>query len=1339
MMNFFKTLSVIVCLLAFSHSVYANLSNHQFIQQNWNEDDGLPVGDINGMVQDATGYIWLASLDGLIRFDGVEFTQYDTSNSGLTSNRFTTIRKTENDVLWLSSDEGELIRFVNSKATTMSKKDGMSHSRVVRVTPKGEANIAYGTLNGVVLIQGENIIGLPIDKISGDVKAIHWPKLESLWVATQSWLYHVKDPLGNIEVIKWKLTQETLTLITYEDHLWVGTNKGLYRFDGKSFDRKYPDVIDVPVNNLTTMLSNELLISSKKLWHLAYENLTIVSDLSHDFYLKSLFVVDDRQQTFYPGNKSLWVNGKIVAEFNSGISDLIQEKSGGILIATKKNGLYLLKHSSVKNIGLAEGIPSENLYPVFQTNDHSIIVAENDGGVFLLDNQGQYIKSIKESGRVNSINQVNNNIWLVGDSVCILNQNKECESYKLDFLEGGLEKHTPISLVFQDKTEQIWLAGRQGGMWLNQNNKWQRLTQSKNNWHVTTNIQTVLESSNGDIMFGTNGNGVIRMRNNQVIDDSSKWGLPSRFIRSLLMINNQQLLVGTQDRGLCRVDLIKKSSQCISKQNNLVSISIHHLHKDKQDRIWWSSNRGVYWQKLSALMDVFDGKLQKLPNGGRYDKNNGMRNSEANGRSYPAGFVDKHDQLWIPTQQGLAVFDTNLTEQIPPAEAIIQAVYLLGEKNDLGNHSISLEPENRSLQVKLSALSFYNPKNIEFRYRQTNDVPKTQNNWIELGHNRLVSFSQLPFGTHQFEFAARNTEGQWQESPATLKINIKPFWYEKRLVHFIGLLLLFVVITSYIRIRNKKLVQRALNLEQIVKDRTFELKQMGDKRTDFFANISHELRTPLTLILGPIDDAIVQQNPLQLTDLKLVHHSAQRMKRLVDQMLDLQKIDAEKLQLQQSQQHLLNFLNACIEPFQILAKNLGIVLFIDPQSVKNHSDIWVCIDVEQMEKVIGNLLSNAFKFSSKGNKIEIQLEIISKQIAIKVLDNGPGIQSGANQRIFNRFSQESSSKYTTYQGTGIGLALVKEIIQLHGGSVKAQNRDTGGACFTITLPIENKKQLKTSTTTELSLSENQLLETQYMGKQAHSEKYTNTKKLDNNATVLIVEDNKDLQNYIASHLKTNFILLFADDGEIGLKMAQTHMPDIIISDVMMPNMNGFEMAKALRQDVTTNFIPFLFLTAKITAQDELKGLMLGADDYISKPFSGNLLIARIQSILDSRKRLQKSLQQNQYFIKKLSETDNLKTKAINAIFKHISEPSFNVDALAKALFMSRSKLHRLLKAQYQISASDLIRQVRMQEAKKLLDQDMGTVSEICCAVGYTNLSSFSKLYKQTFGQSPTSN
>ncbi len=1320
---------LVILLSGFSFNIFAKIENNQFIQQHWGEDQGLPVGDINGMVQDSQGYIWLASLDGLIRFDGNEFTQFDTSNSDLISNRLTTIRKTEGDVLWISSDEGELIRFKDLQASTIDLNKVNPHQRLFRVTSKNDAGIAYGTLNGIVLINGSKVNSISPDSIGGEVKAIHWPSQNSLWVATNQWLYHAINPLGDMKVKKWPLNQEALTIQVYEDELWMGTKAGLYRFNGEIFDREFSSNIKNPVNKIQLISADQLLINSNKhLWTLNKNQLTILPELKPNGFRTPLFVINKQQQVFYQNNNTLWYNGSVVAKFESKISDLMLEKSGDIIVSTIKNGLFQFKHSRVKKIGIPEGLPAENIYPIFQASNQSVTVSDIIVGTFSLDKKGQYISAVKNSGQISSIAEINHSIWLVGATVCIINQQHECIKANIDIIE----EYGAFSLIYQDMKGDIWLAGRQGRMWKHENNKWQLLSKQKNNWIIDRLIQTVLELENGDLLFGTNGNGIIWVRNNQVIDDSSKWGLPSRYIRSLLMIGDQYLLVGTQDQGMCRVDLRTKTSSCIDKKQNLTSISLHYMYLDKLKRVWWSSNRGVFWQKLSSLMDVFDGKLQKLPNGGRYDKNNGMRNSEANGRAFPAGFVDKDDKMWIPTQQGIAIFDTTITEKVPSADALVQGLFLEGSTVNRINQA-TFKTDERSFQIKLTALSFYNPKNIEFRYRET--INNSQNQWIELGKNRMVNITHLPSGKHHFEFSARNTEGQWQNTPAIIDITIDYFWHERRFVQLIAVLLLFGLIAAYIRLRNKKILQRTQVLEQMVKDRTLELKQMGDKRTNFFANISHELRTPLTLIHGPVDDAINQQKDLKLKNLKLVHHSTQRMKRLVDQMLDLQKLDAEKLQLHQSQQHLLNFLSACIEPFQILAQQMKINLFINRQSIEKYNDLAVDIDVEQMEKVIGNLLSNAFKFSSEGNKIEILLKAQQNTIAIKVLDDGPGIPKGANERIFNRFAQETNSKYTTYQGTGIGLALVKEIIELHGGEVKAENRDEGGACFTLSLPFKIIHE-KNQPTTSIFRYENEVVESRYR-ETDHTTSNTESKKTDN-PIVLIVEDNNDLQKYIASHLQQHFQLIFANDGEQGLALARSHLPDIIISDVMMPNMDGFEMAKVLRQDLSTNFIPFLFLTAKITAQDELKGLSLGADDYISKPFSGDLLIARIQRIFDSRKRLHIALQHNQHFVKKMAQSDDLKTKAINSIYKNISNPEFNVDAMAKSLFMSRSKLHRLLKAQHDTTPLNLLRSIRMNEANKLLKKGQGNVSEICYAVGYNSLSSFSQIFKETFGVSPSS-
>ncbi|MBN2088807.1 response regulator, partial [candidate division KSB1 bacterium] len=521
-------------------------------------------------------------------------------------------------------------------------------------------------------------------------------------------------------------------------------------------------------------------------------------------------------------------------------------------------------------------------------------------------------------------------------------------------------------------------------------------------------------------------------------------------------------------------------------------------------------------------------------------------------------------------------------------------------------------------------------------------------------------------------------------------------------------------------------------------------------KSRFFANISHEFRTPLTLILGPISKMLEKTRDSETRqELIMMQRNARRLQRLINQLLDLSKIEAGKMTLQTRPENIVNLLNRIVQSFESQAKLKEIEL-------KFHSEpheIIVYVDQEKIENIFYNLISNALKFTSPGGVVECNIRIINDetdpkstiqnpQSEIVIKDSGIGIPSDRLDKIFDRFYQVDDSRTREHEGTGIGLALTKELVELHHGRIEVASELQKGTTFTVYLLL-GKAHLKP----EEILSEQVVssLETEKLPSFFEPSPETLTSETHPPQKVLpillIVEDNRDMRTYIRDCLCQQYQLIEAVDGEDGLQQAINCIPDLIISDVMMPKIDGYELCQNLKSDERTSHIPVILLTAKASMSSKIKGLEFGADDYLIKPFDPNELRVRVKNLIDSRRKLREKFSQNIFLkpaeIAVTSYDQRFLQRTIDIIEKHLIDPDFDVTLLTHEVGLSRMQLHRKLHALINQSANQFIRSLRLKRAAELLRQRYGNVSEIAYEVGFSNPSYFAECFRRQFGVVPS--
>jgi signal transduction histidine kinase/DNA-binding response OmpR family regulator len=650
---------------------------------------------------------------------------------------------------------------------------------------------------------------------------------------------------------------------------------------------------------------------------------------------------------------------------------------------------------------------------------------------------------------------------------------------------------------------------------------------------------------------------------------------------------------------------------------------------------------------------------------------------------------------------------------------------------------IDLTYEDYVISFEFASLDYHVPEKINYLYMMEG-FDKQWN--LTDASRRYATYTNLDPGEYVFKVKRASITGNRDEAFASILINVHPPWWKTIWAYF---LYAFLFIGSSLVFWGLQI--RRIHLRHDMEMSRFEAKKLhevDELKSRFFANISHEFRTPLTLILDPVKNLLRNEKNLEKKEeLNRVHRNADILYGLVNQLMDLSKLEAGKMTLKTCEEDIVPILKGLVLSFASLAERKNITLKFD----SSDEAIVVFIDIEKIEKIVINILSNAFKFTKEGKTINVDVRVREGKVEIIISDEGIGISKDRLENIFDRFYQVDSSHTREHEGTGIGLALTKELVDLHKGEIEVESDEEKGTIFIVRIPLGNKHLKPKEICEEKREQENEIVIPQ--SAQIFDDE-NETGKLDINVfadqdkpLLLIVEDNVDVRNYIKGHLNNNYRIMTAEDGEKGVNTSLEHIPDLIISDVMMPKMDGFELCEKVKTDERTSHIPVILLTAKATRQDKIEGLETGADDYILKPFEPTELQVKVKNLIEQRKKIIEHYKKKQLF--DISEIDAASTdkkflnRALEVMKKHISDENFNVEKFAGELALSRVQLHRKFVALIGHPPGDFIRVVRLTKAAKLIRSNFGNISEIALEVGFSNPANFAKAFRVQFGVSPT--
>jgi len=837
------------------------------------------------------------------------------------------------------------------------------------------------------------------------------------------------------------------------------------------------------------------------------------------------------------------------------------------------------------------------------------------------------------------------------------------------------------------------------------------------------------------------------------------------------------LWIGT-DNGLNKLEKKKdkQSGEMIeqfthyTRKDGLSDDEISSIMEDKHGNLWIGTSNGL------SKFNPYTRRFKK------YDRSDGLWTLDISGESY----CSSTGEMFIATNDGVLTFYPDSIQDNTHIPAVVITDFkLFGEPVKIGENSplkrsittsneIVLPFNKNTFSFEFASLSYVNPDKNLYKYM----MEGLDDKWSEAGRRRFAEYHRLSPGTYTFRVIGSNNDGVWNEDEASVRIIILPPWWRTAYAYAGYGILIILLIMRYVKWKAGKLKKENIELGKMVKERTKKIKEHQKKieaqkklieeknkkikernrkiikmdriKTRFFTNISHEFRTPLTLILGPVEEIMEDQRISVKTHKKLemVRRNTRRILDLVNQLLDISKVDSGKMMMHLKKADISKTLRMITGSFLSLAETKGIIYNRQIPSVQKQT--W--FDAEMLEKIIVNLLSNAFKFSPEGGVVIFKARFSDGQhtdfreiLEITITDQGPGISAGSKEKIFDRFYQEENAGSKTYPGTGIGLSLVSELVSLNHGEIEVESEPGKGSTFIVRFPLgkdhlkeneyvilENKVEIdfkKTEIADEST--ETTVTEQEEISPDTDSEK----------PIILIVEDNSDIRIHISNNFEEEFQVNEAIDGSAGLKMAFETIPDLIITDLMMPKMDGIELCRRLKSDERTSHIPVIMLTAKAALDDKLKGIETGADDYITKPFQMKELKARVHNLIEQRRRLRerfsRELTLEPQDITVNSCDEEFLRRAIATVEDHMSDEQFDIKTFCREMNMSHTTLFRKLCSLTDQSPSDFIKTIRIKRASMLIKQHYGNIAKISYEVGFNNPSYFSKCFKEITGISPT--
>ncbi|WP_222836509.1 hybrid sensor histidine kinase/response regulator transcription factor [Leadbetterella byssophila] len=1259
---------------------------------------GLSYNSVMCLLEGSDGRLWVGTREGLNLYNGYEFQVFKhkpQSPQDLSNNHINIIYEDESKNIWIGTANGLNLYQEGKFMHWLPDPKGLSNAYVKSILQKDEKTLWVGTSNGLT------VVDLPTKKLTqlrlptseaNNIISLFKSKSGRIYLGTKSGIYTYQNesfqPLPFLQNLEIRDIKEDKV-----GKLWIATETdGVYGIKDHVTDHWTKEDQGVISNQVRKLLVEEETIMAAT--------------------LGGMYIANLKSGTFT--NFSYSINDPDGLSRGS-IHDICKDKFGGYWIATYSGGLNyfhrqnnLFKHYR-QLPGIPNGLSENDVNGFVQANEGKIWVSTGRGLNLLDPKTGnfQHFTDVSENGLSNRIIKAlakdkEGNLWIgTYNGLNYLNaKTLQFRHYFHDPKRNSLNQNQ-VHALYYDADGQLWIGMNIGDLQIF-DPKTQQFTSLPGIGNI---ISYIYEDSKGYLWLGTRAGLKCLDRKNRKLMDISN--IIRGYENELLYINwiledhQKRIWLATQGSGLFMIE--NQTLHWFGKDKGLSGNTINAILEDEDHRLWISTNSGIskieYNNKILTSTD--------------FTEVHGLQGLQFNPGS---AFKSEDGTLFFGGINGFNAFrPENIVKELYFPKVHIDQIRTTSGKSPevfrpkLGE-TVILSYDQRNVVIDFAGIHFIHPEGVQYRY-------KLDEGWIETGNHRSINFTYLPIGKHELKIQATSQAGIWGEDHTSIQIQVLPPWWRSHWAYIMYALSCMAIISLMIR-EAKKRNQR--KMQELWRQKE---QKMMERRLEFFTDISHELRTPLTLILTPLE-RLLNHNDLPENVSKSLHsiqRNGKKMMEMISQVLNLRRFE-------ESQSDELYLKKEALDEFF-----KEILLSFRPLAIAKHIDyhfelspIHACIDTAKMEMILQNLLSNAFKFTPEFGQVYVRLNSQDTTWILTISNTGKKLEN--MDHLFHRFYSNRSKENP--QGTGWGLDLCKRMVTLHQGQISVQQSEKNEVFhthFKIEIPF---LQEGTEHAPEVLLEEtSDLLPEEALPKTAERQ------------ILLLVEDNREIRQMIKEILSPYYQIREATDGMEGWNMAQEISPDLIISDIMMPQMDGIELCGKLKTDPKTSHIPVILLTARATVAYKQEGYETGADAYITKPFSPNLLLVRIKNLLHQRKvirlqlQVETALEPGETLVNSIDDKILYRTREY--VDKHISDPHWRIEDMSKELGLSRMHLHRKLKTLTGMTPAEFVKHIRLKKAAKILQENTISVKEVMFLVGFEDADHFRISFKEMFGAPPS--
>jgi len=1323
--------------------------------QHFTSSKGLSQRSVMSILQDKKGYVWFGTRDGLNKFDGNKFVVYRHHSgdpNSLSNNYIQTMYQDSKGNLWIGTQNGlnkfnpEQNNFTQYKYS--DSKISILSNIIWDIIQLNENTIWIATSNGIGQV---DIEAKQISKLKNETSNVNFLKNSTrnflktkdgnIWICnTQDIVvYHPKKGFikkYNFPINKslGKYSQDRPTLFQdSKNKIWLGYEKGLAIFDPKfgvfkDFEFQSKKAIGSAIRSICEDLSGNLWIGS-------YSGIYIMN-AEHTF-LRNV-VHNDKESTSLSQNS---------------IYKILCDSRGDMWIGTWVDGVdYFNKDNDVfKEISFGDTNTKLNYKIVSgmtEDKNNNLWIGTEGGGLNFYNRKSKtfsYYKhdpNNKNSISANNIKSVitdrKGNIWVgIHDGgVNYFNPNQFPYQFnKIDFpkaSETSLQSYKVLTL-FEDITGNIWIGTLTGGL-LVYDTKNQKLSRIHKD---SRTIMSIVQTKKPEFLLVGGSNGVekvnIYTKERTLVPIKKKDDDKNSFlyVNSLYIDNFNHYWIGTEGQGLYLYNPQRRETKNFGIAEGLPNDIIYGVLADNNGNMWVSTNYGI------SRLNVVSNQIKN------YNQWDGLQGNEFN---YGSFLKTRNNELFFGGTNGITYFnpsDIRKNTFVPTID--INNIDVNNEphlKITDATSEITLKYNQNNFSIDFTALNYRQPEKNEFAYILEGNDSK----WNYVGNQRQAVYTNIAEGNYVFKVKGSNNDGVWNEEGDAIKIKILPAPWKTWWAYVIYFSIAFGLVLYMRKIVLLRITEKnELKKERLEKEK---LEEINELKLRLFTNVSHDFRTPLTLIIAPLEKMIEEKmgNSYIRQQHDIMYRNSRMLLQLINQILDFRKSDSGKLSLLASKNDIVPFIEDIKKSFEGLAKEKH----INFQFNTSHKNIELWFDRDKMKKILFNLLSNAFKFTADNNDIIINVSKITKKedainvkyVKIDVINFVNVIPAEHIKQIFERFYQLDQKKMEL--GSGIGLSLTKSLVNLHKGEIVVNSSETEGTCFSVYLKQGKKHLLESECINEMEAAEGSdfFIDSNVKPQKQIIEDFkADAIEKKQSETLLIVEDNLDLQTFIKELFTAKYNVFTAENGEQAIAIAHKNSIDLIISDIQMPIMDGFELCKNIKTTLITSHIPVLLLTAKTSPSNQEEGYAIGADSYITKPFKSSILITRVDNLLKTRANLinkfKKDILLEPKNLTATSADEVFLETAISIVEKNITNQEFDTKIFIEQMNMSRTVLYTKLKALTGQNLSEFIRMIRLKKAGQLMVQTQMNISQIAFEVGFNDLKYFRECFKELYEQTPT--